>query len=139
MITEGFVICQEAAQKNNVEYDLLKSINDIVFKEVVDWTRNPTSLRLELNKFGVWYFKKAKTLSKKDTLNKVLKDGATAGDDENIINRIKNYEFILSEYEKYTKDKYDIKCLKYGRENYEAYSLAKKQEKLQKAKKDKSL
>lgn len=139
MITEGFVICQEAAQKNNVEYDLLKSINDIVFKEVVDWTRNPSSLRLELNKFGVWYFKKAKTIDKINILNRVLKDGVIAGDGENILSRVKNYEFILSEYEKYTKDKYDIKCLKYGRENYEAYSLAKKQEKLQKAKKDKPL
>lgn len=139
MIIEGFVICQEAASKNNVEYDLLKSINDVVFKEVVDWTRNPTSLRLDLSKFGVWYFKKAKTQTKRNTLINVLKNGAYEGEEESIRERLLNLDFILSEYEKYNKDKFEIKCMKYGRENYEAYSLAKKQEKLQKAQKDKSL
>lgn len=137
MIIEGFVICADAASKNNVDYDLLKSINDIVFKDIVDWTRKPTSLRLDLSKFGVWYFKKTKTSTKRDTLLKVLKQDEL-NDRENILNRIKNFDFILSEYEKYNKDKYDIKCLKYGKENYEAYCMAKKQEKLQKTKENKS-
>lgn len=138
MIIEGFVICADAASKNGVEYDLFKSINDIVFKDIVDWTRNPTSLRLDLSKFGVWYFKKTKTSLKKDTLNKVLKEDKDVFDKENILNRIKNFDFILSEYEKYNKDKYDIKCSKYGKENYEAYCLAKKQEKIQKTQENKS-
>jgi hypothetical protein len=139
MIIESFVICQDAAQKNNVDYDLLKSINDAVFKDVVQWTKNPTALRLDLSKFGVWYFKKTKTKYKKEMLNKVLIDGSRVGDEENIINRLKNFDFILSEYEKYSKDRYEIKCLKYGKENYEAFSLAKKQKKLQEAKENKSI
>jgi hypothetical protein len=65
MIIESFVVCQDVAQKNNIDYDLLKSVNDIIFKDIVQWTRNPTTLRLDLSKFGTWYFKKAKTEEKK--------------------------------------------------------------------------
>ena len=139
MITEGFVICSQAATKNNVDYDLLKSINDIVFKDVVEWTRHPTSLRLNLSKFGVWYFKKTKTIAKRHNLKKVLEDGTHKGNSQNLIDRIENYNFILSEYEKFNEDKYKIKCLKYGKENYEAYCMDKKQEKLQKVQKNKSI
>ena len=139
MIIESFVLCNNAASKNNIEYDLLKSINDIVFKEVVEWTRNPTSLRIKLNKFGVWYFKKAKMLLKKDVMHRVLRNGANEQNKNNILKRLKNFDFILSEYDKYQEDKYKVKCSKYGKENYEAYCLAKKQEKFQKAKKNKSI
>lgn len=138
MIIEGFVICNNAASKNNIEYDLLKSINDIVFKDIVDWTRKPSSLRLELKDFGVWYWKKTKTINKRDDLLKALgKHNEQV--DEKIRNRLNNFDFILSEYEKYLKDKYEIKCMKYGKENYEAYCLAKKQEKIRKAKENKSV
>ena len=139
MITEGFVICTETALENNIEYDLLKSVNDIVFKEIVEWTRKPSSLRIELSKFGVWYFKKAKSEDKRCVLSDLLLNDEIREGKENVINRLKNLDFISSEYEKYSRDKYDIKCLKYGKENYEAYCLAKKQEKLSKTKKDKSL
>lgn len=139
MITEGFVICTDAASKNKVEYDLLKSVNDIVFKEMVDWTRNPTTLRAEISKFGVWYFKKAKSEKKRHSLKTIILNGAYREDEENILKRVNNLDFILTEYEKYNKDKYEVKCLKYGKEDYEAYCLAKRQEKIQKTKKDKSL
>lgn len=137
MIIEGFVICVDAASKNNVEYDLLKSINDTVFKEIVDWSRNPTSLRLELKKFGTWYFKKAKTKDKIKHLENTLKLDFKRDDEEKVLSRINNYNFIISEYEKYSKDRYEIKCEKYGKENYEAYCLDNKQKKLQKTKENK--
>lgn len=137
MIIEGFVVCNDLSNREKIEYDLLKSINDTVFKEIVDWTRNPTSLRIDLSKFGVWYFKKSKTELKKDMFLRVLRAGTNKLNEENILKRLKNIDFILSEYKKYNEDKYLIKCLKYGKENYEAYCLAKKQEKIQKTKKDK--
>lgn len=137
MILEGFVICVDAATKNKVEYDLLKSINDTVFKEVVSWSRNPDSLRLELKKLGTWYFKKAKTINKLDFVNRVLRNGVRPEDEEKYLNKIKNYRFILSEYDKYTQERQEIKHIKYGKENYEAFCLDKKQKKLQKTKEDK--
>lgn len=143
MIIEGFVICTEAASKNNVEYDLLKSINDVIFKDIVEWTRHPTSLRCELSKFGVWYFKKQKTMKRREafdrTLDRVLERNIPKEGEIILLSRIENLNFILREYEKYNRDKYEIKCLKYGKENYDAYCLAKRQEKIQKAEKDKPL
>ncbi len=139
MIIEGFVICANAASKNGVEYDLLKSINDTIFKDVVDWTRHPSSLRLELKDFGVWYWKKSKTYDKKMYFERLLKQDIIDEYRQSLTNRMANFDFILSEYEKYQKDKYEVKCLKYGKENYEAYCLAKKQEKIQKAQENKSI
>lgn len=136
MILESFVICSEVSSKNKIDYDLLKSINDIVFKDIVEWTKSPTSLRLDLKNFGVWYYKKHKTKLKKDTLKRVINNSYDEKDRMRMEKRIENFDFILSEYDKYSADKYKIKCEKYGKENYESFVLAKKQEKLQKAKED---
>lgn len=139
MIVDFKSICKDVSKENNIDLNTLLSVNNIVFKEISDWTKKPTSLRIYLKHFGSWYFKKQKTSYKLNVFNKVLKDSSFLLETTRvkILRLIDNYNFILSQYEDYKKEKYEIKCKKYGKEAYEAYCLAKKQEKIQKAKKDK--
>jgi len=139
MIVDFKSICKDVAKENDIDLNTLLSINNIVFKEVSDWSKNPTSLRVYLKHFGNWYFKKQKTSYKLSVYNRTLTSDPTLLEvnREKILNIVKNYNFILSEYDKYTKEKYEIKCKKYGKQAYEAYCMAKKQEKIQKAKKNK--
>lgn len=134
MITESVTIVTSTSERTGVEYDLLKSINDIVFKDIVEWSRQPTSLIIKLDKFGSFFFKKAKTERKITSLTNMLKDESKQSQTEVLNNRIKSYNFILEEYKKFKQAKYDIKCEKYGKQNYENYILVKKQEKIQKSK-----
>jgi hypothetical protein len=139
MIVDFKSICKDVAKENDIDLNALLSINNLVFKEISDWSKNPTSLRVYLKHFGNWYFKKQKTDYKLSAYTRTLEHDPTLLDvnREKILNIVKNYNFILSEYDKYTKEKYEIKCKKYGKQAYEAYCMAKKQEKIQKAKKDK--
>jgi len=141
MIVDHKNLCKEVSEENNVDLNLLLSINNIVFTEVYDWTKNPDCLKIYLKHFGSWFFKNKKTNNKLIIYNRVIKGDPTITEENKlkILNKIKNYNFILSEYEKYTKDRYEVKCKKYGKEAYEAYCMAKKQEKIQKSKKNKSL
>lgn len=141
MISDSKSVCKQVSQENNIDLDVLSSINNMVFSEVYDWSKNPTSLKIYIKHFGSLFFKKKKTKEKLDLFENILKTDSTLTEHtiEKINNRIKNYNFILSEYDKYTKERYEIKCKKYGKEAYEAFCLAKKQEKIQKSKKNKSI
>lgn len=140
MIVDFKSICKDVSKEENIDLSTLLSVNNIVFKEIYDWTKNPTSLRVYLKHFGNWYFKKQKTNYKLNVFNKILNesfDSLLEPTKNKVYRLVNNYNFILSQYEEYKKEKYEIKCNKYGKEAYEAYCLAKKQEKIQKAKKDK--
>lgn len=139
MIVDFKSICKDVSKEKDIDLNTLLSVNNIVFKEIYDWTKNPTSLRVYLKHFGNWYFKKQKTSYKLNIFNKILRDSSPLleATRDKIVRLVNNYNFVLSQYEEYKKEKYEIKCKKYGKEAYEAYCLAKKQEKIQKAKKDK--
>lgn len=143
MIVDYKSLCKEVSKENNLDLDLLISINNTVFNEVFNWTKNPTSLKIYLKHFGSFFFKKRKTVEKIEMYNRVLTGNLHLPlldvNREKIHNKIKNYNFILSEYDKYMKERYEIKCEKYGKEAYEAFCLAKKQEKIQKTKENKSI
>ena len=141
MILDSKSICKEISKDNSFDLEMLLSINNIVFKEISNWTTQPTHLKVYLKHFGSWFFKKKKTKDRVLNLQQLLNNNPLDLNinKEKIFNKIKNYDFILSEYEKYVKDRYEIKCKKYGKEAYEAYCLAKKQEKIQKSKKNKSI
>ncbi len=141
MILESKSICKKVSDENNLDLDLLSSINHIIFKEVYQWTKNPVSLRVYLKHFGSWYFKKQKTASKLELYQNLLDNNRAYSekDKDRMINKIKNYSFILSEYIDYTKSRYEVKCQKYGKEAYKAFCMAKKQEKIQKSQKNKPL
>jgi hypothetical protein len=141
MILDIDYIVDETSKDKNINLDILKSIQRTVFKEISDWTKNPTSLKIYLSDVGSWYFKKAKTEDKLELFKKLSTHNYQNYEYnyERIDRKIKNYKFILSEYEKYTQDKLEIKYKKYGKEAYEAYCLDKKQKKIQKSKEDKSL
>lgn len=141
MILDSKSICKEISKDNSFDLEMLLSINNIVFKEISNWTLQPSHLKVYLKHFGSWFFKKKKTRDRVSNLQQLLNNNPLDLNinKEKIFNKIKNYDFILSEYEKYVKDRYEIKCKKYGKEAYEAYCLAKKQEKIQKSKKNKSI
>ena len=141
MIVDHKSICKEVSNENNIDINLLLSINNIIFKEISDWSKTPSTLKIYLKHFGNWYFKKQKTILKKETYDRVLKNDKTLLDINRvkIEEKVKNYEFIISEYQKYLNDKYEIKYKKYGKEAYEAYCLDKKQKKIQETKKNKSI
>lgn len=141
MILDHKILCKEVSQEQNIDLNLLLSINNSVFTEVFNWSKNPDFLKIYLKHFGSWFFKKRKTSDKLKIYQRVIEFDTTLLDinREKINNKIKNYHFILSEYEKYTKDRYEIKCRKYGKEAYEAYCLAIQEKKIQKTKKNKPL
>lgn len=134
MIIDYKNICKQVSKENNVDLDILLSINSVVFTEIYDWTKNPDYLKIYVKYLGSWFFKNKKTNNKLIACDNILsKDDMILEEDKlKILNKIKNYNFILSEYKKYIADKYEVKCKKYGKEAYEAYCLAKKQEKIQK-------
>lgn len=133
MIKDHKILCKEISKENEIDLNLLLSIHNTIFTEIYDWTKNPDSLKIYLKHFGSWFFKKHKTKLKLDVFEKVLKNGSITSDEtfQRVNTQIKNYNFILSEYDKYTKERYEIKCKKYGKEAYEAYCMAKKQKKIQ--------
>lgn len=141
MILDSKSICKEISKDTDFDLEMLLSINNIVFKEISNWTTQPTHLKVYLKHFGSWFFKKKKTKDRVLNLQQLLNNNPfdININREKIFNKIKNYDFILSEYDKYVKDRYEIKCKKYGKEAYEAYCLVKKQEKIQKSKKDKPI
>ncbi len=141
MIADYKVICKEVSSENNIDLELLTSINNIVFKEVSFWSLNPDTLKVYIKYFGSWFFKKQKTANKIKIYQGMLKTDKELLDKtiEKINKKLKLYNFIIDEYEKYIRDKCEVKYKKYGKEAYEAYCLAKKQEKIQKSQKDKPL
>ena len=141
MILDHKILCKEVSKEQNIDLKLLLSINNSVFTEVFNWSKKPDFLKIYLKHFGSWFFKKKKTADKLKIYQNVLINDLTLLDinRDKINNKIKNYNFVLSEYDKYTKDRYEIKCKKYGKEAYEAYCLAIQQKKIQKTKKNKSI
>lgn len=141
MIIDSKTICKKVSEDNSIDLNTLISINNIVFKEISDWSKQPDTLKVYLKHFGSWYYKKQKTISKEAIFQRVLIYDTSLLDSsrEKILDKIKNYNFIISEYEKYLKEKYEIKCKKYGKEAYEAYCLDIKQKKIQKTKENKSI
>lgn len=122
MTEESFLICQKVADDLNVEYDLIKSINDVIFKEVSKAVREPDSLIVGLQPLGNFYYRDKKTLEKlRNNLyfNHPDKEQYT-----------KHLSHIMDMYEVYKKDKLEFKYEKFGKESHEAYLLAKKQKKL---------
>jgi len=141
MILDHKGLCKEVSKENDIDEELLLSVNNLIYKEIYDWTKQPTHLKIYLKHIGSWYFKKMKTAKKLKMFQDVLAYNTRLYESNRgrVINYINNYTFILSEYDKYLKEKYELKCLKYGKEAYEAYCLAKRQEKIQKSQKNKPL
>ena len=123
MILESFNICQSFCEKHDEEYEFIKSINDVMFKQFRDDIRNPTSLILSMGDLGRMYYKKTKTsfkLMESNTQDEEIKEGAKK---------------ILEMYKVYDKDKLNYKYEKFGKESHDAHILARKEKKLSKSKK----
>lgn len=141
MIADAKIICRELSKKQDINLNLLLSINSVVFAEIFEWSQDPTYLKVYLKHFGSWFFKKKKTSDKYNMYKRILDSEEILLDTtrEKIDKKLKNYTFISGEYKKYTKDRYEVKCEKYGKEAYEAYCLAAKQKKIQKTKSNKPI
>lgn len=141
MILNGKDICKMVADDNQIDYNLLLSINNTVFLKTKEWTRNPTSLKVYIKGIGSWFYRKTKTKDNLNFLNNLILENTIFRNEkeyQNAIKKSKVMTFILKEYETYIQDRYDKKCEKYGKEAYEAYKMAKKQEKIQKTQEAKS-
>ena len=128
MTEESFLICQKVAEDLNVEYDLIKSVNDVIFKELSQVIRKPKSLILSAQPLGNFYYRDKKTVVK------LVKAKDNDPDNEEFNQSLAD---ILEMYKVYREDKLNFKYEKFGKENHEAYLLDKKQKKLSAAKKDK--
>ena len=129
MIEESFLICQKLSDEINVEYDLIKSINDVVFKELYQAIRKPKSLILSVKPLGSFYYRDKKTLTK-------LVNAKQNDPDNDEFNQ--SLADILEMYKLYREDKLNFKYEKFGKESHEAYLLDKEQKKLPTTKEDKS-
>lgn len=129
MIEESFLICQKLSDEINVEYDLIKSINDVVFKELYQAIRKPKSLILSVKPLGSFYYRDKKTLTK-------LVNAKQNDPDNDEFNQ--SLADILEMYKVYREDKLNFKYEKFGKESHEAYLLDKEQKKLPTTKEDKS-
>lgn len=129
MIEESFLICQKVSDELNIEYDLIKSINDIVFKELYQAIRKPKSLILSVQPLGSFYYRDKKTLTK--LVNAKQNDPDNDEFNQSLAN-------ILEMYKVYREDKLNFKYEKFGKESHEAYLLDKEQKKLLTTKEDKS-
>lgn len=125
MIVKSFNICEDYASSQNLEYDFVKSINDILFKSVRDKIKSPDSLILRVGKLGNFFYKKTKVKFKLSN---------EKNDDE----LIEDYKTILNMYEEYLTDKLNFKYEKFGKQGHDAFILAKEQKKLSRAKEIKS-
>ena len=114
--------------EENPEFDLefLNELDKFIFQTLRHKTSNPTSLIYDLAPLGKWTYRKVAT-------RKYLYG---CGD---VVNEFTDkLRIILDMYEIYTGDKLKKKYEQFGKENHEAYILAKKQERLQKWKEAKS-
>ena len=130
MTEESFLICQKVADDLKVEYDLIKSINDIVFKEVSKITRTPDTLIVSLQPLGNFYYRDKKTSEKLRSVTHFNNP-----DSEEYKTHLTN---ITEMYKLYKEDKLKFKYEKFGKESHEAYLLAKEQKKFSSTKSIKS-
>ena len=61
MIIDYKNICKQVSKENNVDLDILLSINSVVFTEIYDWTKNPDYLKIYVKYLGSWFFKNKKS------------------------------------------------------------------------------
>ena len=126
MKLESFNICQNYAEKNNLNYEFVKSINDVLFKEIRNKIRTPNSLILKVGKLGDFFYKRTKVKTKVDF--------DKGKDDELLI----HYHKVLTMYEEYMADRLKFKYEKFGKETHDAFLLDKEQKRVQRAKENKS-
>lgn len=100
----------------------MSSINEIFFSEVRDKIQEVPSLVIAIPPLGNFIYRKAKQQRFKDSINEEAKA---------ISNK------ILKMYEEYDRDKLNKRYEQHGKENHEAYLLAKKQGKVQRFQKNK--
>lgn len=134
MILESFNICQNVAEKNQLDYDLVKSINDSIFKGLNERVRNPESLITCFSPFGNFYCRKKEVRERLKGINSGnSKRKELPGDDEFKESLIR----ILEMYSKYDEDNLNFKYAKFGKESHDAFILAKKTQRIPFSKKDK--
>lgn len=97
----------------------MKSINDIVFSELKLKMEQAPNLIIELAPLGKFYYRKFK-------VQNIYNHPDVYPETKEICSR------ILDMYEKYNYDKLQVKYERFGKENHEAFILAKKQGKIQK-------
>lgn len=119
-------IC-EMVNKENPEFtlDFLIDLDKFIFSTVRNKISNPTSLIYDLAPLGKWTYRNKAT---KDYRYGCIKNG------EGTTEFTDKLDIILDMYKTYVNDKLEKKYEQFGKENHEAYLLAKKQERLQKRK-----
>lgn len=120
-------ICKSVSKEKDIDFDLVKSIDTAIFKELSNQMRNPTNIFINVYKLGTFKFRCKKVNSALTNYDKELNKEI-----------IPNLEKIIGLYDNYIKDKNEFKENKFGKETHRAYLLAKEQEKLSKAKEVKS-
>lgn len=134
MKLESFNICQQVSEKNNIEYDLVKSINDIFFKSLNETVRKANNLIIDADVLGNFYYRQKKTADKLDS----LKRGFFKKDFNDTTELEASLERILLYYKDYNNDKLNFKYEQFGEENHKAYLMGKESKSLFPSKKNKS-
>lgn len=129
MIIEGFNICNRIAAVENKEYDLIKAVNDTIFKKLKEAVLEADKIIIKLPEFGTWYYRKVKLEAR---IAMMLRDNDYQ-DNEEKLKFLNKLQVIEKQYIEYSSERINNKYKKYGKENYEAYSLALKQKKVQKS------
>lgn len=128
MKLEAFNICKQLSERENLDYDMIKSINDSIFKSLNVTLRKSPNLIASVDDLGIFYYRKKKTLDKLRFLK----------EDEIGYEEFKeSLERIVEHYKQFDKDKLEFKYEQFGKEAHEAYLLDKKQKGLFRAKENK--
>lgn len=87
----------EVSRENDIEFEIVKSISDKVFSSWVKWIRQPDTLILKIRGLGKNYYRKKKVQRKLDQIPESSHPPA-----QNFIDVL---EFIMTQYELYSKEK----------------------------------
>lgn len=121
-------ICKMVHDENpEIPLDFLNELDKFIFQTLRKKTSTPTALIYDLAPLGKWTYRHLAT-------RKYLYGCGESNND--FVDKLK---LILSMYEVYVEDKLNKKYEIFGKENHENYIMDKKQKRLQKWKKDKSI
>lgn len=122
MQLESFNICQQASEKTGLDYELLKSVNDVFFSSLASIVRNPPSLIVKIPVFGHFYYRERKSIQRLEGGNYEEEFG-------------QHLERVVEWYKEFHENKIGHKYEKFGKESHDAYRLAKAQERISLGKK----
>ena len=114
-------ICKKVAEDNDLDYDMVKSINDQLFQGLYKKSREGKFLNLKIPGFGIFRVRGKRSFK----YEKLIEEYEYP---ESYKKFIRN---ILNLYEQFRQYRYDKKVAIFGQESHDAYLLAKKEKAVQ--------